>query len=72
MLPAPGTKLGSRTNDRYTFTPSSMALSTSSKIFFVLPLKMMVLSLQSSVFLLKTINFSEASSSTQILSHYPA
>ena len=72
MLPAPGTKLGSLTIDLYTFTPSSIALSTSSKMFFVLPLRTIVLNLQSSVFLLKTINFSDASSSTQILSHSPA
>lgn len=48
-----------------------MALSISSKIFLVLPLKIMVESLQSSVDLLKTTTFSEAIYSTLTSSDSP-
>ena len=71
MLPPPGTNSFSRTRDLNTLTPSSIALSTSSRIFLVLPLKIIVLNLQSSVFLLKTTTFSEAIYSTIISSHSP-
>lgn len=71
MLPAPGQNYFYLTIDLNTLTPSSIALSTSSKIFLVLPLNMMVLSLQSSVFLLKTTSFSEAIYSTPTSSDSP-
>ena len=71
VLPAPGQNYFSLTIDLNTLTPSSIALSTSSKRFLVLPLKIMVLSLQSSVFLLKTTNFSDAIYSTQTSSDSP-
>ena len=71
MLPAPGQNYFSLIIDLKTFTPSLMALSTSSKMFLVLPLKTIVLNLQSSVSLLKTTSFSEAISSTQTSSDYP-
>ena len=71
VLPPPGTNSFSRTKDLNTLTPSSIALSTSSRIFLVLPLRIIVLNLQSSVFLLNTTNFSEATSSTMISSHSP-
>lgn len=71
MLPAPGQNYFYLTIDLKTLTPSSMALSTSSKIFLVLPLNMMVLNLQSSVFLLKTTSFSEAIYSTPTSSDSP-
>lgn len=71
MLPAPGQNYFSLMIDLNTLTPSLIALSTSSRIFLVLPLKIIVLSLQSSVFLLKTTNFSDAISSTQTSSDYP-
>jgi hypothetical protein len=47
VLPAPGQNYFYLTIDLKTFTPSSMALSISSSIFLVLPLKMIVLNLQS-------------------------
>lgn len=48
-----------------------MALSISSKILVVLPLKMIVESLQSSVYLLKMTTFSDAISSTPTSSEVP-
>ena len=48
-----------------------MALSISSRMFLVLPLRMIVESLQSSVVLLKTTTFSEAISSTLTSSDSP-
>lgn len=71
MLPAPGQNCFSRTIDLKTLTPSLIALSISSKIFFVLPLRIIVLSLQSSVSLLNTTSFSEATSSTATSSDSP-
>lgn len=71
VLPAPGTNYFYLTIDLNTLTPSSIALSTSSRIFFVLPLKIIVLNLQSSVFLLKTTSFSDATSSTATSSDSP-
>jgi len=60
VLPAPGQNYFYLTIDLKTLTPSFIALSTSSRMFLVLPLKMIVLNLQSSVFLLKTTSFSDA------------
>lgn len=71
ILPAPGTKDGYLTIDRYTLTPSSIALSISYRIFLVLPLKIIVESLQSSVDLLNTTTFYEAIYSTLTSSDYP-
>lgn len=71
MAPAPGTNSGYLRSDLKTWTPSSMALSISSRMLVVLPLKTMVESLQSSVFLLKMTTFYEAISSTPTSSELP-
>ena len=72
MAPAPGRNSGFLKRDLKTWTPSSMALSMSSRMLVVLPLKIIVDNLQSSVFLLKITNFSEAISSTPTSSEVPA
>ena len=71
VLPAPGTKSVYLIKDLKTWTPSSMALSMSSRMLVVLPLRMIVDSLQSSVYLLKMTTFSEAISSTPTSSDVP-
>lgn len=71
MLPAPGTKSGYLMSDLKTWTASSIALSISSRMLVVLPLRTIVDNLQSAVFLLKTTSFSEAISSTPTSSEVP-
>jgi len=57
--------------DRKIWTASSMALSISSRMLVVLPLRMIVDSLQSSVFRLKITTFSDAISYTPTSSEVP-